>query len=776
MIAWKKILGSFLLPVLTVIIISLLILPAHAGVSPAVGRAIGPYGTAIIGETNLRFVDADGTLINDGSTWVTIKGPISGPEYIKNSVTIKFTLRIFDTTLYDEPDEIKNPLVQGTYIVSGGGKNIIVEFVNPRLNVKVDREVVIPGIGITFTSETNLGLIASDAGPNYISFCITGPDGIKRAIVGATSLENVNVNVQNSRTIATNTLKEIGDYTVCTKPDPETNNGLGKEEKYRYGPTKSFKLIAGLSLTPNKEKANVSDEIQFTVTTASKINVNLYVTTGDKSKVTFIGGTEDVEVSGHSCSGETANSGTFKAVARFTGTGSYQITATDGYTTDKKWVKITPFKATLDKPEPEPEPEPEREPPERYYIGDVLTIKGDVPLNADSVLIKVDGTVVETLSALEFNNKGYIWNTQKLIPGSHTIGVWVLPFSDPEKDYPDKSVSVILLRGGLRAELSAEFVALGEEFNITTDAAGRDLVDILTIAPKGGSGKGLNPTSLYAPGITYSYSSKVPTNQFTYDELKVSRDSDTGTYQIVVLNPGRDGVYGTSGSGDLLKVLTNDYSISLAVKTSEQILAMLYDRTVYTAGSDDLLWLSTIKVEAPFVRLDELSEVALGEKITVSGTTNRENGTEITVSVDGPTELIPQIATVRKDDSTFYNTFSVDFDTVSAQTGEYTVFAGDNFGHDAVEMVNIVSTVEPPVTVTHTPEAETSAPTPTPAPAAATPTPTQNLIPTPIEAGGTGGTGSPPYLIAVIIVVVAAAGIIISYKVKEWYQLKRYNQ
>jgi hypothetical protein len=398
-------------------------------------------------------------------------------------------------------------------------------------------------------------------------------------------------------------------------------------------------------------------------------------------------------------------------------TGSYEIAATDGYTTDKKWVKITPFKVTLDKPEPEPEPEPERKPPERYYIGDVLTIEGEVPSNADSIVIKVDGTVVETISAIRFKNEGYKWNTKELIPGSHTIGIWILPFSDPGKDYPDKSVSVILLRGGLRAELSSAFVALGEKFNITTDAAGRDHVDILTIAPKGGSGKGLDPTNILAvtngrsdaPGLSYYYCSKVPTNQFTSDEVKVSRDSDTGTYQIVVLNRGRDGVYGTSGSDDLLKVLTNGYSISLAVKTSEQILAMLYDKTVYAAGSDDLLWLSTIKVEAPFLSLDELSDVALGEKITVTGTTNRENGTEITVSVDGPTELIPQIATVMKDDSTFYNT-------------------------------------------------------------------TQNLIPTPIEAGGTGGTGSPPYLIAVIIVVVAAAGIIISYKVKEWYQLKRYNE
>jgi hypothetical protein len=770
MIAWKKILGSFLLPVLTVIIISLLILPAHAGVSPAVGRAIDPGGTAIIGETNLRFVDSSGSLINDGSTWVTIKGPISGPENIRDSVIIKFNSRIFDTTLYDEPDEKKNPLVQGTYNVSGGGT---VEFVNPRLNVKVDRDVVIPGIVLNFTSETNLGLIAPDAGPNYISFCITGPDDIESTQVGATSLENVNVNVQNRRTIYTSDLKEIGNYTVCIKPDPETNNGLGKEEKCRYGPAKPFKLIAGLSLTPNKEKAEVSDEIQFTVRTASYTNVNLDVTTGDKSTVTFIGGKGNVKASGHSCSGKTDINGEFKAVARFTHIGSYQITATDGHTKDKKWVKITPVKATLDKPKAEPEPEPDREPPERYYIGDALTIKGEVPLNADSVLIKVDGTVVATLSALEFNDKGYIWNTQKLIPGSHTIGVWILPFSDPEKDYPDQSVSVILLRGGLRAELSAEFVALGEKFNITTDAAGRDLVDILTIAPKGGSGKGLDPTSLDAPGLTYSYSSKVPTNLSTSDELKVSRDSDTGTYQIVVLNPGRDGVYGTSGSGDLLKVLTNGYSISLAVKTSEQIMAMLYDRTVYAAGSDDLLWLSTIKVEAPFLSLDALSDVALGEKITALGTTNREKGTEITVSVDGPTELIPQIATVRKDDSVFYNTFSVDFDTVSAQIGAYSVIAEDNFGHDDSGMVNIVSTVEPPVTVTPTPEVETPEPTPEPTP---TPMATQNPIPTPVEAGGTGGTGSPPYHIAVIIAVVAAAGIYISYKVKEWYLLKRYNE
>ncbi|MBK5191122.1 MAG: hypothetical protein JJE19_06485, partial [Methanosarcinales archaeon] len=479
----KSVSWSIIAVTVTLISLCALCAPANAGVSPDDGRSIGDVanGTrAIIGETNLSFVNASGFLINSGTTIVNIKGPSEDtPEAIKNSVNIDF-VGTFDSTAYDEPEEISNPLVPGTYNVSNvsdGGKSTIVEFKRPQLIAKIDKEVVIRGDTLTFEADTNLFHIARYAGPNYITFSLTDPNGYTMTRVGSTALENVNVNVTgvNTLTIDTGDLVDMGEYTLCIKPNPDTNNGLGKDEKYRCGTPVTFEVVSFISLTADKEEAEVNERIEFTVILSSNTNVSLTVTTGDESKVWFIGG--DVKETGHNCTGMTRDDGKFEAVANFTATGAYEIMATEliGYRTANIWVKIVRHEVTLDSPDEEV-----------YHIGEILTIKGDAPTATDNVTIKVDGTLIDTISVNEFET-GYDWNTEGFAPSTYKIAIWVSPQSNPDRDTPDDSVTIVLIRGGLLVETSADFVALGDDFEIEKIIApGRDYVDILMIAPEGG--------------------------------------------------------------------------------------------------------------------------------------------------------------------------------------------------------------------------------------------------------------------------------------------------
>jgi len=82
-----------------------------------------------------------------------------------------------------------------------------------------------------------------------------------------------------------------------------------------------------------------------------------------------------------------------------------------------------------------------------------------------------------------------------------------------------------------------------------------------------------------------------PESAFT-KKICVGIDVDTGSYLVVVLSKGRDGVYGR-GYNNLTEALA-DYN--LTEKTQDQVLAILEDATVGAAGSDDFMWIEYINV------------------------------------------------------------------------------------------------------------------------------------------------------------------------------------
>jgi uncharacterized repeat protein (TIGR01451 family) len=257
--------------------------------------------------------------------------------------------------------------------------------------------------------------------------------------------------------------------------------------------------------------------------------------------------------------------------------------------------------------------------------------------------------------------------------------------------------SIVLLADDLEltVEISTAAVAQGDGFTVEGTAEGSDFVDIVTIAPKGGSGSGINPASVpEVPGITHDSSAVSDIDYSFLKKLYVDEDADTGKYMVVVVSPGPNGVYDELNSPDLFgSAFVAKYGPigNLVSQTQESILAMIEDATVDAVGSDDLLVVAYIRVETPMVRLNPIADVRVGELLVVTGTSNREDGYTIVVTARGPIELTPQ--TVQIENGTFETTF----DTIGAVTGEYMVKADDGTGHTDEATVNILPAITLPV-------------------------------------------------------------------------------
>jgi hypothetical protein len=690
-----------------IVLMFIVIAPANAGVSPDKGRSIGnaTNGTlAFIGEINLTFVDTNGTLIPEG--YLTSDWPDSNIDILfpNNGST-------FDSKLADS-------LRPGRYKVTdlvGVEKTPRIVFkskydltiVDPKRGEKVTK-----GDNITFEASTDLNWIKGLLS-NYIKYKLIGPSCPSPGCINVSGVSLININVNetgnNLTTINTATL-EMGTYTLSIETDPATNNGLDEE-----GPSVSFTVEArGITIKAEPTEEVVNEDITFTVSTSPNTNIILNETSGRASKVKFrrdIFGV-DVPVDRHSASGRSDKDGNFTAVAYFTDTGSYTITAKEraADTEASVTVRIVEFSALVSTDK------------SKYYIGESVEIKGSANAG-DNVTIKIDDKEIKIGESLAGGKFSYNWATteEDVSPGSYELGIWVLPLSNPFTDPPDDSVSILFIRGGLSAkliytgieeekEIVQEIVAQGDDFEIKGTAPGRDNVDILTIAPKGGSGSGFAPTDIFkeidldVPGLTYSTSS-VSDGAFT-KTIDVGKDVDTGTYLIAVLNPGRDEVYGSTNSSEILTVLSN-YNPS--IKTQAQILAILKAETINVAGSDDLLWVGTIEVENPWVTLNDIEDVHLGDEIEVSGVTNRKNGFLFIITVEGPTELTPLFAPTEV--STTGGTFTASFNTISAKVGKYTVTVNDGDGYTDTKTVNILPATTPSFNIS-------SMPTPTPIPAA----------------------------------------------------------
>ena len=381
--------------------------------------------------------------------------------------------------------------------------------------------------------------------------------------------------------------------------------------------------------------------------------------------------------------------------------------------------------------------------PASVIIGETVTIKG-VATAGDDVDILIDdaydanvddnGDEIDIDANKEFEAD---WDTGGYMPGSYTIKAYIdcagtLAAGLPAGEKEEGSTTIRLVAPGLTAEQPRNVVAETDDYEIKGTATGVDDVDIVLVGPKGYRAGGFG----VANGLLIT-SASVTDNEFSEEITMGGAGFDTGLWTVLVLSPGRDTTYGDLGVAATAGNLDAATGAAMfAGKTTTQIIALLKSRTVDVADSDDILKSFTFKVESGRVDLDPVAAVKVGDPLNITGTTNRESGTMITISrFAGPSDLPAALAKVEWPTGDT-GVFTATIDTTGAAVGTYTILADDGDGNTDtidVEILTEVPVAEPTAEPTATPE-PTAKPTAAPAPTAA-PTAEPTAEPTPEPPG-----------------------------------------
>jgi hypothetical protein len=371
--------------------------------------------------------------------------------------------------------------------------------------------------------------------------------------------------------------------------------------------------------------------------------------------------------------------GTRTYAVKFNDTGAYTIRVTDNDevdTYDTVDITVTDKDVIFDVPS-------------TVVIGDRFHIKGTAN-TGDTVTIAVKDEIVQKLYQIVIDENGEFdeeIDTSSAdapsafqIPGSVRLKAYIDydkgtgTVKESVKD--DGSIAIFMTRGDLSAELSTTSVAQGDDFTITGTAKGSKDVDILIVAPKGYSGTNIE----YSPekGMYIGKTSVTTSDGSFYKKITVDDNSDTGRYLVMVLTKGANEWYGSGRDWTTIEDALADYP--LKTRTQEEMLEVILD---IMSLSDDLLWMDMINVESPYVALNPVADVAIGEPLDVSGTTNREEGFTIVVTAKGPVELTPAYVFAEN------GTFNATLDTTDAKIGSYIVKADDGDGNTDETTVNI---------------------------------------------------------------------------------------
>ena len=392
--------------------------------------------------------------------------------------------------------------------------------------------------------------------------------------------------------------------------------------------------------------------------------------------------------------------------------------------------------------------------PTKAVIGETVTIKGTISAG-DMVDILIDDEYTDAvdddgdnIDVDENNEFEADWDTDGYMPGSYTIKVYIdkngTKDVKPDVDDEDGSITIRLIKQGLTAEQPRNVVAEGDDYELTGTATGPDKVDYVLIGPKGSR---TGDVSDIKGGLLID-SISVKDNEFSEDDITMEEGLDTGQWIALVLIPGDDGYYGNHPeikAGNLKELFDGDPGdLTLKGKDQQAIVDIIERYTVGEAGSGDLLVPLSFKVESGYVDLNPVATVRVGEPLNISGTTNREPGTSITISTfSGPMDLPAAIVEVEWPTAD-EGVFNATIDTTDAVPGTYTLEADDGDGNTDTVTVEIVAAaptptpteVTPTPTATATPTATippTTTPTATPT-ATATPTPTSSPTPPGFEA------------------------------------------
>ncbi|NOR79095.1 MAG: hypothetical protein GQ523_11965 [Methanophagales archaeon] len=242
----------------------------------------------------------------------------------------------------------------------------------------------------------------------------------------------------------------------------------------------------------------------------------------------------------------------------------------------------------------------------------------------------------------------------------------------------------------LDVEQLANITAKGDNYHVSGTCYGSDFVSIVTISPKGGPG---TATGGVTPG--FNISTVLIKNHSFSKIFPLDMCADLGEYEILVLSPGRNGVYDGIGTGDLKKGILNAYGgyESLAnYKTQNELVVIIRDATIDAAGSDDLIQVLRVTIESPYILLEDIEDVLIGSLLKINGKTNREQGTKIRITSRSDNVDLPMAIEEVEWPTPDEGVFTATIETSEAVVGTYVVEAEDGVSYDRVD-VNIVETL-----------------------------------------------------------------------------------
>jgi hypothetical protein len=344
--------------------------------------------------------------------------------------------------------------------------------------------------------------------------------------------------------------------------------------------------------------------------------------------------------------------------------------------------------------------------PSKVAIGEMVIIKGAVNAG-DTVDILIDDEYAAAVDGkgdnidIDKNNEFEVkWNTEGYIIGSYTIKAYIdcdcsdYDCIEDNVRYEDGSTMILLVAPELTARQPRNVVAEEDDYIIEGTATGVDDIDIVLVGPEGYPAADPGFDVLNGLEIT---SSSVNDDEFSND-IVMAEGLDYGTWITMVFSAGRDGVYGDwcCEAGNLRNLFDGD-PVSLKGRSQSQIVSLIKDCTIDTAGSDDLLVEFPFVVETPYVEFNPIESVTIGEPLELTGITNREPETVIVISTcAGPMDF-PAVMTQVEWSTSDQGIFTATIDTTYALPGTYTFEADDGDGHTdkaTVELLPAVSTFD----------------------------------------------------------------------------------
>lgn len=711
--------------------------------------ALAPTGIATTGDKNEITPDTQGASVIIGQV-LSFSGddedePIVGlsPDDVEG-VTIGTATDDFDSELFSMP---------GTYYVDrdGDAEKDANETSLSVSELKFELKLEIDGDEVASTTEGQIIDIAlstniPDAAQGDIK--LTKVEGEKLITVDGNGddLQNLVMDgVADPGAIRGFTLDttdfDKGEYEIYVKTDKDDADGLSAESNVVTLTIYKEEIV----LTADNEEPTIDKDVKFTVQGPPDTRITIVTDEPEISEMQtgaekVPGGTpswnNDGEflLDGVDPDFKTNENGAFTFIMQFTDDKMVTITVKDNEVgidpdiDDEVDIDVQDLEAEL-------------EVPRTVVIGEDIEVKG-TSNTGDSVDIYMEGLLVAEdvdIDDGEFDEDIVTGTDADIddlkLPGNVKVEIVVdgpggtvgdTDIDDLDKDLYDidDSAVVRLVSGELTAEQADDAITTeDEDYTILGTAEGMTDVDVIIFGPKGGS------QILTDDGDGFEAVDVEDDDTYEEDIYTTDEDTDTGTYTTVVVSAGRDGEYGDgdlgAGPGDLADLW--DFS----GKTASQILSLIESDLWGAAGSDDQYFILTFKIESAWIALDPIEDVGVGDPIEVSGSTNRAGDTNILITIDGPSDLLP--ASVDVVDGKFNATI----DTEDAETGVYVIEVDDGDGNTDTTTVTIGEAA--PATPEPTEEVPTPEPTeevPTPEPTdEEEPEPTEEPTPTPEEPG-----------------------------------------